>query len=124
IMSKDPLPLAIVAPALASTVAVMPGDKSRRWRAARWLIGAMVIASAISGLWYVYALSVVPSAVQRLRNEFVPVRGDVQVWYYYCAGLLGLVVPWTIWLIGGLVQPFTREWRSERRILLIPWFWF
>src|SRR5436190_15066352 len=66
ILSKSPLPLAIVVIALGSTVAVMPSDGRRRWQSALWLVAAIAIACAVSGSWYIYALNTVPSAAQRL----------------------------------------------------------
>ena len=40
------------------------------------------------------------------------------------AAIGGLVVPWTIWLIAELSQPFVSTTRLPRKRLLIPWIWF
>jgi hypothetical protein len=70
----------------------------------------------------VYASSQVPTATQTWTKEYQAARSEFQPPWYYLL-LLVLVMPWTLWLIGGLFQPFVRAKGEARRTRLIAWGW-
>jgi 4-amino-4-deoxy-L-arabinose transferase-like glycosyltransferase len=120
VMSKNPLSFLIILMPLIAALVV----NKERWRSN--LLGlalAMGIAAAPVAAWYGYALTTVPGAMNVFRREFEQPRTNPQVFYYYL-GAFGLLVPWTLWLICGLVYPWAdRNW-GKHRLLLVPWFWF
>jgi 4-amino-4-deoxy-L-arabinose transferase-like glycosyltransferase len=73
--------------------------------------------------WYLYLLSVVGNAQGQLLHEYKAERMEFQPPYYYL-GLLGLMLPWSIWLVGGLIQPYMRSSGEARRRLMVAWAWF
>jgi 4-amino-4-deoxy-L-arabinose transferase-like glycosyltransferase len=83
----------------------------------------VLVSLLIAAPWYVHAARQIidPGAIwaeewRAERQEFQP------PWYYL--GLLGLLAPWTVWLIGGLALPFMAHARAARRRHLMPWIWF
>jgi len=84
--------------------------------------------------WFIYVIQQsealgLEQPVDRLFADFpllgrglVAAESPQPVWH--ALGLLGLVFPWTIWLIGALVQPWARGKGQRRRQLLLGWSWF
>lgn len=50
-------------------------------------------------------------------------RASLWLWIRL-ALLLGITLPWTLWLIGAMMQPFSSSSRPVRRRMLIGWLWF
>ncbi|MCG8510745.1 MAG: hypothetical protein MI741_16100, partial [Rhodospirillales bacterium] len=65
----------------------------------------------------------VPEAAETWTIEAKAQRPEFQPPWYYL-GLIGLVAPWPLWLIAGLIQPFMRAKGERRRQLLFAWIWF
>lgn len=120
LMSKNPLLFAIVLMPVLGAIVLLP---HRRGSNLVGLGAAIVIALLPVIPWYWHVVVTYPRAFAILKMEFQQPRTNPQVFYYYL-GLFGLVVPWSAWLICGLIQPFTHvEWQRRRR-LLVPWLWF
>lgn len=118
VMTKGPLALAVFGTAAAALVAVDPG----KWR--RLIPGLMIalfVAAALALPWYAHVWISIPDASRNWLTEYKMDVTPRPVYYYL--GLLGLVLPWTLWLIGGFFQPFRAEGDLKRR-LLVPWVWF
>ena len=92
------------------------------------LVAAVFIAALLVTPWVVYAL-----------------EQDPQVWRYWLAQvasrptdaaeigtragvrallLLAAVLPWTLWLIGALLQPFSTSSAGARQRMFLGWSWF
>lgn len=85
--------------------------------------GALALAVLMVGPWYVWVATHVPDAIKWWLIEARAERNEYHgPWYYL--GLLGLVAPWTLWLVGGLAQPWVGRFRPMRRELLPAWLWF
>ncbi len=119
-MSKGPLALLVGAAPVLCTIVVV----KNHWR--RHVIGLasmLLIAAALTAPWYLYLFSVVRNAKVSLIHEYGAERMEFQNPLYYL-GLLGLILPWTIWLVSALIQPFIRSAGEQRKRLLIAWAWF
>jgi 4-amino-4-deoxy-L-arabinose transferase-like glycosyltransferase len=120
-MSKNPLAVAMVLLPVGGAIVLLPG---RRRAAALGLLAAVAITALLVTPWYVYVAHEFSTAEEKLMREFTQPRGeDAQEFYYYIC-ILALVMPWTLWLISGLIHPFMRTARGRRRLLLVPWLWF
>ncbi|HWB19322.1 MAG TPA: hypothetical protein VG711_03400 [Phycisphaerales bacterium] len=123
VMSKNPLAYILILPPV---IAYIVSRTAPRVAAYRSFLLTVLAASIPVVAWYVYVRFTVPDSAYHLEKEFTQLRSDPQPWYYY-VGLLGLVAPWTIWLIGGLLHPFARQASSSpvsRRALKAVFFWF
>jgi len=121
-MSKNPLPyLMAVPPLIAAIVKLSPAKRTDAF----WLTAITLLSAVPVGAWYwhVFANYREVAEVALGREVVQPRAGDFQPVYYYL-GLLGLVVPWTLWLVGGLIEPFKLERGSRRRIAMFALFWF
>jgi 4-amino-4-deoxy-L-arabinose transferase-like glycosyltransferase len=122
VFSKNPLPMALAAVPILGAIRLAP--RHRRGGHLAWFIAVFMVVGAIFGSWYLYAVRHVTDPLARLGTEFTqPRSGDAQPFWYYL-GLLGLMLPWSIWLVGGLVLPFDRSVRPMRLQVLLPWLWF
>ncbi len=111
VMSKNPLPYLLALPTLAAAIVLL---SPRRKIDALCLIVAVLASAVPVGAWYWHVFAAYPRLAERaLSREVQQPRTDYQVVYYYLA-LFGLVVPWTLWLLGSIVEPF-RMPRGERR---------
>lgn len=119
-LSKGPLMLLVGVAPIVSTIIVLRD----RWRQHLiGLLGMCVIAAALTAPWYVYVMQHVSDAEGMLIHEWKAERKHFQSPFYY-VGLFALVVPWSVWLVAALVQPFVRDAGNERRRLLVAWVWF
>ncbi len=119
-MSKGPLALLVGAGPVLCTIVVVKDH----WRRHAWgLAGMLLVAVVLTAPWYLYLFSVVTNAERALAHEYRAERMEFQHPFYYL-GLLGLILPWSVWLVGGLVQPFMRSSGEARRRLMVPWAWF
>jgi 4-amino-4-deoxy-L-arabinose transferase-like glycosyltransferase len=119
-MSKGPLALLVGAAPVLCTIVIV---KARWRRHVIGLAGMLLIAAALTAPWYIYLFSVVRNASGALQHEYRAERMEFQYPFYYI-GLFGLVLPWTIWLISALIQPFLRSTGEQRQRLMIAWAWF
>lgn len=120
-MSKNPLAVAMVVLPVGGAIVLLPG---RRRAAMLGLLAAVGLTALIVTPWYVYVAEKFPTAEEKLLREFSQPRGeDAQEFYYYIC-ILALVMPWTLWLISGLIHPFVRAARGRQRLLLVAWLWF
>jgi 4-amino-4-deoxy-L-arabinose transferase-like glycosyltransferase len=124
VMSKNPLPYLLALPPLIAAI-VMVGRPGGRRADSIGLIAAVLLSAAPVALWYWHVFEAYPDMAERALGREVrqPRAGDFQPIYYYL-GLLGLVFPWTLWLIGGLIEPFKIADRSRRRAALLAFIWF
>ncbi len=61
----------------------------------------LAVAAVIALPWYVFILKTVPHATDLLRTEFEANRERrAAPWYYF--NILGLILPWCLWLMAGL----------------------
>ncbi len=118
-MTKGPLALAVTLLPLSVIILVNPVQRKRNMVG---LLALSAIAAAISIPWYVYAQQQAPRAYKVMVREYAAKRDEFQPPYYYL-GLLGLVLPWTWWMIYGVVSPFVRKERKSRE-WLVPFLWF
>jgi 4-amino-4-deoxy-L-arabinose transferase-like glycosyltransferase len=121
ILSKNPLPIALYVLPMTAAILLFA---DRRMATIRIMLGALFVSILIAAPWYVYVLTSNEEALDVLRREFRQPRApkDTGELYYYLNIFL-LVVPWTHWLIAGMIHPFTRRARAERATLLAPLFW-
>ncbi len=119
-MSKGPLALLVGAAPVLCTIVVV---KDRWRRHTVGLIGMLLVTALLTMPWYLYIFSVVSNAEGTLLHEYRAERMEFQHPFYYL-GLFGLILPWTVWLFGGLLQPFMRSSGEDRRRLMVAWVWF
>jgi 4-amino-4-deoxy-L-arabinose transferase-like glycosyltransferase len=120
-MSKNPLAVAMVGLPVGGTIVLLTG---RRKAAIFGLLAAVAITALIVTPWYIYVARTYATAEEKLMREFTQPRGeDAQEFYYYIC-IFALVMPWTLWLISGLIHPFMGAARGRRRRLLVAWLWF
>jgi hypothetical protein len=118
-MTKGPLAFALVAGPLAMMIAV---DRTNGRRNAGGLLIALALAFLLAAPWTLYMLNHVATARSRLATEyFVPTDVSKPPWYYL--GLIGMVLPWSLWFVVSVIQPFMVS-GDERRRLFIVWSWF
>ncbi|QDU33654.1 hypothetical protein KS4_17100 [Poriferisphaera corsica] len=105
---------------IITTIILTP---KHRLRSTLLLVSAMIVAVAIAAPWFIYALMHYPEAAQTWWGEYKASRQEYQIPVYYF-GLLGLVLPWSLFLFGSFFQPYVRAGGLDRRKLLVPWLWF
>ena len=119
-LSKGPLALMVGGLPVLMFI-VLYRENWRRWTVG--LLGMLTVAGLLTAPWYLYLLSEIANAKGQLLHEYKAERMEFQPPYYYL-GLLGLVVPWSVWLVGGVFQPWMRGEGDSRRRLLLAWCWF
>lgn len=122
-MSKNPLPYLLALPALIASVAML-SPSGRRRSDALWLTASALLSAAPVAAWYLHVFTAWPALAERaLGREIRQPRAEYPPPYYY-VGLLGLIVPWSIWMIGGLIEPFRMIDPKRRRagMLMVLWF--
>ncbi|MEM9420782.1 MAG: hypothetical protein AAGA25_17280 [Planctomycetota bacterium] len=119
-LTKGPLALVIVLLPLLAMAAFI----GKRW--VRTSIGTVVIAAvsvAAFAWWYFAVEQLVPELRTSLAREYAAQRDEAQpVWYYVL--VLLMVIPWSAWLVAGLLHPFVNAAGRERRVRLVPYAWF
>ena len=119
-MSKGPLAILVGAAPVLCTMLII---KSNWRRNVIGLIGMLIVAAVLTAPWYLYIMFEIRNAEGTLLHEYKAERMEFQTPFYYL-GLLGLVLPWSMWLVAGLIQPFMRAEGEQRRRLMIAWAWF
>ncbi len=116
LLSKGPMALLLGGAPMILLCAWQPTGR-RPWAG---LAGALGLALAMTLPWYVYVWQTVPDAVTLWRTEFSAKRERGQPPWYYL-GLLGLVFPWTLWLVAGLVRRGRADPRLRPALLWFIW---
>ena len=120
VLTKGPIALVFVVAPLVAAIFI---SKHRRLSNSLGFFFALCLGLLIAGPWYLYVLDRIRDAVGSLTHEFAAQRTEFQVPWYYL-GLIGLVFPWSMWLVGALFQPWLRARGEQRRQWLIAWCWF
>lgn len=104
ILAKGPLALLLAGAPLVLMSLQVPERRRIAPRALLTLLLGLLVAMP----WYLYILRTVPQAGELLWREYEAerVRGQPP-WYYL--GLIGLVFPWTLWLLAGVVATARRH---------------
>lgn len=119
-LSKGPLILLVTVLPLIGCLALI----RKHWRSNLLLLMlAVCLAILLAAPWYIYVLYHVSNSGGIMIHEYAAQRREFQTPFYYVA-VLGLMAPWSLWLIAGLFQPFVRAHGQDRRRLLLVWFWF
>lgn len=91
------------------------------------LLGMLVVigvGAAVALPWYGWVLSGVADAGEAMAREFEADRESASpVWTYL--GVIPLMLPWTVWLVAGLVHPWVRGDGpvAKRRGMWAAWWW-
>ncbi|MBB6428741.1 ArnT family glycosyltransferase [Algisphaera agarilytica] len=119
-LTKGPLALVIVLLPLLAMAAVM----GKRWKtAALGMVAIAAVSVAAFAWWYFAVEQLVPELRASLAREYAAQRDEAQpVWYYVL--VLVMVVPWSPWLVAGLLHPFVNTGGRDRRVRLVPYAWF
>ncbi|UCD75520.1 MAG: glycosyltransferase family 39 protein [Phycisphaerales bacterium] len=120
-MSKNPLGLVMVG-LLAVTAAVL--DRRRILSLAACLPLALAACLLVVAPWYIHQYLRDPDAVKAILTREYSGRDSNPHGPFFYVILLRLALPWTMWVIGGLVHPFVAEQRGRRGPRLLPWLWF
>jgi len=118
-MSKGPLACVVI---LLPLVVLTPFISTRKRRDFSGLLLVAGISALVALPWYAYLLTHVPQAKDVLVNEYRSLKEYQSIYYY--AALLGLIMPWGVWLIAAVIHPFTVSKGRERALRLVPWLWF
>lgn len=123
-MCKGPLALAVFAVAVLAVAGAAGGLRQRcPWKhAIAGLLLAAAVAAFVAAPWYAWAQARHDLAEAILREAAHVSQRYSPPWFYL--GLLGLVFPWTVWLVGGLFLPWMRLRGARRRQALAAWWWF
>ena len=100
----------------------------RRISHAMGLIAAIFIGLLFVTPWLVYAHENDPTVWWQWLERFEPVERSLddvgRLVGWRLAMVLALALPWTIWLVVALVQPFSTSSTGHRRRLFLSWSWF
>ncbi len=121
ILSKGPLALLLVGMPILIAAAF---HRDRRTLLTGALV-ALVLALAVAAPWYLWIVQQVPEAARLLLTEYEAERVDGQPPWYYL-GLIGLVFPWSIWMVAGSIMPFRkgeRTWSDQLKPAALWFFW-
>lgn len=120
ILAKGPLALLYMGWPLAATIAVIP---RRRLGNIMGLLFAVMLGLLVAAPWYMYIIEQMPGSWQTMLTEYKAERANSEPFWFYLV-VFALVLPWTVWLIGALAQPWLRARGEYRRQLLVAWLWF
>ena len=92
------------------------------------LIAAVFIGLLLVTPWLVYAHENDPVVWWQWLERFEPLEGSLgdigRLVGWRMAMVLAVALPWTIWLVVALVQPFSTSSTGQRRRLFLSWSWF
>ncbi len=118
-LAKGPVALAVVGLPVAAAIVLMP---SERFINALFVAGCALAGSLPALLWHAYVWRTLPDASRRLASDYARVLNENYPFCYYL-NLLALALPWTLWLLVGVVLPFNAIDSGRRRVVLVPWCW-
>lgn len=91
------------------------------------LIASVFIAGLLITPWSLYVHEQNPGAWRLWLSELVPPWHDVAAYGRLTGSRLLLiaaaVLPWTVWLMGGFVQPLSTSSAGARQRMFIGWVW-
>lgn len=123
LMSKGPLALALILGPLAAMAWGVPPSPGGLRRRLTGLVGAALLALALAAPWYGHVLHAVSGAATRMLSEYEAQRNSFQPPWYYL-GLIGLVFPWSFWMLDGLRAGRPSRTEPGARRGAAPWLWF
>jgi len=93
------------------------------------LLAAVIIAALLATPWALYVHERDPSVWQAWAIELVPAYFDDINALGRVAGerlvlLVAATLPWTPWLVAGLLQPFSTSSAGSRLRMMLGWVWF
>ncbi len=93
------------------------------------LLAALLIGTLMVCPWCVYAYSLDPAAAAYWLDLFMPRDWTDMTQLGRQAGhragyTLAVMLPWTIWLLAAVMQPFSTSSAGTRLRLLLGWLWF
>jgi len=115
-MTKGPVAYAIAWVPVAAIALASPS----RWKHLAGALGAAAISAALVLPWYTTAISRVPHASDLMAREVIDAKNRAAPPWYYL-GIIGLIFPWTLWLLVSLVHGAKRSASPQLRSALI-WF--
>ncbi|MDD2236758.1 MAG: phospholipid carrier-dependent glycosyltransferase [Kiritimatiellae bacterium] len=120
LLTKGPVALLFVLPPLVLFAAMW---RPRRRTAPAGLVSAALLGLLLFGSWYVYIFLHHPDAWAWVIREYrFPARAEASPFWYY-AGLVPLLFPWSVWFLVALFLPFRAKTFASRRIFFPPWLW-
>lgn len=119
-MSKGPISLVVIAAGVVPAISLLRRERSA---ALGWWI-SIVVAITLVAPWYVYLYLQKPTAFHTLLDEYEGNLTSAQPAYYYFLKLPKVGLPWTLWMLGGLILPWMASMRRFRSTRLVPWAWF
>ena len=120
VLTKGPLAYAWVFAPLGLFLLTNPESRAR---VIAGLGAVLLVGTLLAAPWYIYVLGHVPLAAQRLLHEYAAEHYKATPPWYYVQ-LLVLALPWTLWLVRGLAEPFGRPASGKSRELLFLCCWF
>ena len=127
VLTKGPLALVLTLPPVIGIALVKGACKPKEgpplFLSMAGLAGMLAVCAACALPWYQYLTQSFGEALPGLMKEYKAQRQDIQPPWYYI-GILGLIFPWSLWLMDGLSIPFRRKWSRTDISVLAPWLWF
>ncbi|MCS6772113.1 MAG: phospholipid carrier-dependent glycosyltransferase [Kiritimatiellae bacterium] len=116
---KGPISLVMTLIPAAVLIGLLRPER-RQWLG---LAAALILAGLLTAPWYVFAISSVPEAARIMGGEYRAARTEFQPPWYYL-GLIGLVAPWSIWLVAAWVEIFRKRISIQAHAVKVPAAWF
>jgi len=93
------------------------------------LLAALLIGVLMALLWAVYVQGWAPEVWTQWMHELVPWGASGGLAWYQVVGRVAVfatmvTLPWTLWLIGAMVQPFSVSSAGSRTRMFLGWVWF
>ena len=93
------------------------------------LLAALLIGVLMALPWAAYVQGWAPDIWAQWVNDLVPHRSSQGLAWYQIVGGFAVfatvvTLPWTLWLIGAIVQPFSVSSAGSRTRLFLGWVWF
>lgn len=124
ILTKAPLCAALAILPIAGTMAF---DRARMISRCAGLLLMTAVAIAVSAWWFLLADKLHPKLAAVISYEMQLMTPEPRPWTYYFTQLWWLALPWTIWLVIGVIHPFMKSaagvspHRAKRWTI---WIWF
>ena len=93
------------------------------------LLAALLIGVLMALPWAAYMQGLAPEVWTQWVNELIPSQSSQGLAWYQTVGVFAMLavivtLPWTLWLIGAIVQPFSVSSAGSRTRLFLGWVWF
>ncbi len=94
------------------------------WRRTGIVLGIPLLTAGIFfAVWYFYLRRAGGPVVATLLTEYRAHRTAFQPPWYYVS-LIGLIFPWTLFLLNGLAAPFYRVHKERKQVCITAFIWF